>query len=158
MECVMSDFVQALIECFMTLVDKSLRVTRGSGYLDWKMLTSTGPFVSIRWVCLKMGPPKLWWLINVDHHFPIFSLLNCSWLGVSPWTVTHMWQPSNFQLPWWILVRHYIRMIMFTRIRGPADWTKHGRVENVDVLRHLQKLNYWPCRNMCKCHCFLKVS
>ena len=51
-------------------------------------------------------------------------------------TVTHMWQPSHFQLPWWILVRHYIRMIMFTRIRGPADWTK-------------QKLNR-PCRNMCR--------
>ena len=54
----MSDFLQALIECFMTLVDESLRVTRGSGYLDWKMLTSTGPFVSIRWVCLKMGTPQ----------------------------------------------------------------------------------------------------
>ena len=37
--------VQALIECFMTLVDKSLRVTRGSGHLGLKTMTS--PFVSI---------------------------------------------------------------------------------------------------------------
>ena len=42
----MTGVVQALIECFMTLVDKSLRVTRGSGYLDCRMLT-TGPFVSV---------------------------------------------------------------------------------------------------------------
>ena len=81
MECVMSDFLQALIECFMTLVDKSLRVTRGSGYLDWKMLTSTGPFVSIRWVCLKMGTPQTLMIII----FPYWS----SW-----WDIFHQWWSS----------------------------------------------------------------
>ena len=25
---------------------------------------------SITLICLKMGHPKIWWLINVNHHFP----------------------------------------------------------------------------------------